>query len=85
MGKYDEYKQRILQCSAWLCRQGYFGTLFGTGGNVSMRVGNEDLLLITPSSQKYETLEPDDVCVIDFNMKQIEGRLAPPVENDLVK
>ncbi|MCU0843557.1 MAG: class II aldolase/adducin family protein [Spirochaetes bacterium] len=80
MGNYDQYKKSILECSAWLCREGFFGTLLGTGGNVSMRSETEDVFVITPSSLRYESLTPDDVCVLDFNMKQLEGKHAPSVE-----
>ncbi len=80
MGTYDECKAGILQCSSWLCRQGYFGTLQGTGGNVSVRAASGNVFVITPSGRRYETMTPDDMCVMDFDMKQIEGSLAPSVE-----
>lgn len=83
MGRYDSYKERIFKCSNWLCQQGYFGTFLGTGGNVSLRVETEDVLVITPSGRRYETLTPDDMCVLDFDMKQREGKLAPSVETSM--
>ncbi len=80
MGKYDSCKKSILECSNWLCREGYFGTLLGTGGNVSVRSETEDVFVITPSSIRYESLTAEDVCVLDFSMNQLEGKHAPSVE-----
>ena len=35
-----------------------------SGGNISMRVG-EDRYLVTPSGMIYEEMVPDDVCLIE--------------------
>ncbi len=47
-----------------------------SGGNVSMRVG-EDRYLVTPSGMNYECMTPDDVCLIDGQCKVIEGIRKP--------
>jgi len=83
MGNYDEYKSQIIKCTQWLSEHGFFGTLRGTGGNVSMRVEGEELFVITPSTLPYDQLSLDNMCVLDFDLKQIEGELKPSVEAGL--
>lgn len=83
MGNYKDYKTRIIKCTQWLSENGYFGSLRGTGGNVSMRVEGEELFVITPSTLPYPQLSLDNMCVIDFDLNQIEGELKPSVEAGL--
>ena len=47
-----------------------------SGGNVSMRVG-PDRYLVTPSGMEYETLTPDDICLIDGKCQLVEGFRKP--------
>ena len=47
-----------------------------SGGNVSMRVG-EDRYLVTPSGMLYENMTPEDVCVIDGQGRLVEGTRKP--------
>lgn len=45
------------------------------GGNASVRV-NEDYVIMTPtlmSQQKFCRLKPEDILVLDYDMKKIEG------------
>jgi ribulose-5-phosphate 4-epimerase/fuculose-1-phosphate aldolase len=84
MTRYSKEKTMVLESSLWLSRNGYFGTQRGTGGNVSLRLG-ESSMAITPSSVEYEGLIPDDILVVDFDMTVIEGKngLKPSVESVL--
>ncbi len=50
------------------------GLAIGTAGNLSVRV--DDLIAITPSSLAYELLEPDDICVMSLDGRQVDGRAA---------
>ena len=62
------------------------GLVTGTAGNVSRRLapeGRRSLLAITPSSRDYLTLAPDDIQIMDFTARKVEGDLAPSVENRL--
>jgi L-ribulose-5-phosphate 4-epimerase len=52
-----------------------------TGGNISVRVLGENAFAITPSNYDYMKMTPEDVCVLDFELKQIEGQLPPSVES----
>ena len=81
MTSYLEYKAKIVECTQWLSQHGYFGTLRGSGGNVSMRIEREEAYVITPSGLAYDQLTPEDMCVLDFEMKPIEGKRKPSVES----
>ncbi|MDI5963103.1 class II aldolase/adducin family protein [Streptomyces sp. SL13] len=54
------------------------GLVVGTSGNVSARVG--DLVVITPSSVRYEDLGPDDLLAVDLDGVTRAGRLRPSSE-----
>ncbi|HOD28014.1 MAG TPA: class II aldolase/adducin family protein [Syntrophales bacterium] len=75
-------KQEILVCNGWLSSHGYFGTLRGTGGNVSVRSG-DDAFLITPSSLSYDEMTPEDLCLLDFDLNVRTGTRRPSVEAGL--
>ncbi len=83
MGKYEDYKEQVLNCSRWLSEHGYFGTLLGTGGNVSVRIEEENAIAITPSAIPYKDISIDDICIVDFDQKQIDGKYAPSVETGI--
>ena len=83
MSRYDDYKNDVWRRTKWLLEQGYFGSNLGSGGNVSVRIKNEQSLAITPSTIPYTELTPEMICVVDFDLKQIEGDLKPSVESGL--
>jgi ribulose-5-phosphate 4-epimerase/fuculose-1-phosphate aldolase len=83
MGVYDQYKKEVLEASLWLSDHGYFGSSRGTGGNISARIKDADLLAVTPSSVKYHEITPDDICIVDFSGAVVEGTRAPSVEAGL--
>jgi L-ribulose-5-phosphate 4-epimerase len=59
------------------------GLVVGTAGNASLRLpseGGRELLAITPSSRHYDSLGVDDIQVIDFQAKPVEGDLTPSME-----
>ena len=77
MGPYTIYKEKIIECTRWLSLNGFFGSLRGTGGNVSMRVQGEESFVVTPSTLPYDQLTPEEMCVLDFDKKRIEGKRKP--------
>ncbi len=83
MRPYERYQQEVLETSLWLSEHGYFGSLRGTGGNVSVRIPEKELLAITPSSVKYAELAPADICIVDFSGAMVEGTKPPSVEAGL--
>ena len=52
-----------------------------TSGNVSIRVG--DHVIITPSGRPYESLQPEDICVLDLAGEAVDGTLLPSSETPL--
>jgi len=77
MSEYQTFKQQIVQTSQDLVRKGY---LMATGGNVSMRVLGQNAFAITPSNYDYMKMTEDDVCILNFDLKALEGERKPSVE-----
>ncbi|MBC2712608.1 MAG: class II aldolase/adducin family protein [Desulfosarcina sp.] len=80
MDPYFQYRKDIIDCCQWLCRHGYFGSLLSAGGNVSVRIPDEPVVVITPSGKPYMELVPENICVVDFNLNRIDSDLAPSIE-----
>ncbi|GAP12741.1 ribulose-5-phosphate 4-epimerase [Longilinea arvoryzae] len=78
MGNYDAFKKQVVDTAQDLTRKGY---LMATGGNLSVRIPGQNAFAITPSDYDYFKMTPDDVCVLDFDLKRLEGRLKPSVES----
>ncbi len=64
MKDYREYKKQVVDYSQKLVREGY---LSGTGGNLSVRIPDENALAVTPSNFDYIDMQVEDVCVVDFS------------------
>lgn len=78
MGAYDSYKQQVVDTAQSLTRKGF---LMATGGNLSVRILGQKLFAITPSNYDYMKMTPEDVCILDFELNQLEGSLPPSVES----
>ena len=78
MGQFDTAKDLIVETARKLTAKGY---LMATGGNLSVRITGQSALAITPSNYDYLKMLPEDVCVLDFKLKVLEGRLKPSVES----
>jgi L-fuculose-phosphate aldolase len=63
------------------------GLVIGSSGNISLRLpaskGKTGLMAITPTSRHYDTLTANDIPIIDFDGKAVEGKLRPSVETPL--
>ena len=70
---FEEQKKQILDAALEIKANRLISL---SGGNVSMRVG-ENRYLVTPSGMRYETMTPDDICLIDENCNLIEGIRKP--------
>lgn len=78
MGAYDSYKKQVVDTAQSLTRKGF---LMATGGNLSVRILGQKLFAITPSNYDYMKMTPEDVCILDFELNQLEGTLKPSVES----
>jgi len=76
--RYVAEKQRIIDACLHLKKIEYF---LGTWGNVSMRIGDD--ILLTPSKVNYETMQPEDIVIIDMDGNLIEGNRAPTSEKEV--
>jgi L-fuculose-phosphate aldolase len=59
------------------------GLVVGTAGNVSLRLREPDgreLLAITPSGCRYDSLKTNDIVVVDFEGQRVEGELRASIE-----
>ena len=77
MSQYKLAKQLIVQTAQELVDKGH---LMATGGNISLRILGQDTFAITPSSFDYMKMTLDDVCILDFDLNSLEGKLKPSVE-----
>jgi L-ribulose-5-phosphate 4-epimerase len=83
MGRYDDYKQQVLRISRRLSAEGFFGTRSGSAGNVSRLIEGEDAIAVTPTHLPYDVMTADDICVLDFDLKTIEGKRKPSIETPM--
>jgi L-ribulose-5-phosphate 4-epimerase len=80
MGRYDPFKKQVLETAQKLTRKGY---LMATGGNLSVRILGQNAFAITPSNYDYMKMIHDDVCILDFESRVIEGTRKPSVESTM--
>jgi L-ribulose-5-phosphate 4-epimerase len=78
MNAFELQKKQIVDTVHELVRKGY---LMATGGNLSLRIPEQNAFAITPSNYDYMKMIPDDVCILDFNLTMIDGQLKPSVES----
>jgi L-ribulose-5-phosphate 4-epimerase len=80
MGAFDTFKIQIVETAQSLVNKGY---LMATGGNLSLRIVGQNAFAITPSNYDYMRMVPEDVCVLDFGLNPLEGKLKPSVESGM--
>lgn len=78
MGQFDDVKKQVVTTAQKLTKKGF---LIATGGNLSIRVPGHKAFAITPSNYDYMKMVPEDVCVLDFDLKVLEGKRKPSVES----
>ncbi|MBW1709991.1 MAG: class II aldolase/adducin family protein [Deltaproteobacteria bacterium] len=70
-------KVEVLKYSQIIAKEGY---VIGSGGNVSVLIEGEEALAITPSSIDYFNLTENDICIVGFDSKPVEGEHRPSIE-----
>jgi L-ribulose-5-phosphate 4-epimerase len=78
MGQFDNVKKQVVTTAQLLTKKGY---LIATGGNLSIRIPGQDAFAITPSNYDYMKMVPENVCVLDFDLKVLKGKRKPSVES----
>ena len=59
------------------------GLTVATGGNLSLCDRKKGLLAITPSGMDYRKLKAADICVLDLQGRQVDGRRVPSSETPM--
>jgi L-fuculose-phosphate aldolase len=80
LSKYQSYKETVLQYSQRLSQNRY---TVGTGGNISLLIEGENAIAITPTAMDYFGIHVDDICIVDFDMNILEGKLKPSIETKM--
>jgi len=83
MSQWREARKIVLE-AAWKVAEK--GLVVGTSGNISLRLpsqGERQLIAITPTSRHYDTLNVDDIPIIDFDGQAVAGDLPPSIETPL--
>ena len=74
---FKELKQRVLQANLDLVKH---GLVKFTWGNVSEIDRKNGVVAIKPSGVSYEVMKADDIVVVDFDGKTVDGALRPSVD-----
>ena len=78
--KYMEKRKQIISIGQEIYRQ---RLVAGTWGNVSCRLAASNYILITPSGMPYDSLQPQDLVVLDADGTIVEGNRKPSSESPL--
>ena len=74
---YYKLRKKLVYVGLQLLKEGFVS---GSSGNLSIRIPNEEKIVITPSNVKYEKINPKDILVIDFDGNVLIGDRNPSVE-----
>ncbi len=77
MAHYTSSKELVVSTCRTLLERGY---LKATEGNVSVRVPGRALFAVTPSNYDYAKMQPDDICVLDYDLRRITGTMKASIE-----
>lgn len=73
---YEKEKAEIIKNALRLDK---YGLVCLSGGNITLRMENGDIL-VTPSGMIYEEMIPEDILVVDIKGNVIEGNRKPSVD-----
>jgi L-ribulose-5-phosphate 4-epimerase len=74
------YKQQVVDTCHTLLERGY---LKATEGNISVRISGQNAFAITPSNYDYAKMQANDICILDFEIKKMEGEMKPSIESGM--
>ncbi|WP_020527596.1 L-ribulose-5-phosphate 4-epimerase [Flexithrix dorotheae] len=74
MSKYQELKQIAYDCNMQLPK---LGLVLFTFGNASAVDRENEVFAIKPSGVAYESLQPEDIVIVDFDNNIVEGTMRP--------
>ena len=79
--KWQTERTVVVQAAQQLLR---LGLVAATSGNVSLRLEGDEkegLIAITPAGTDYETMTPEDIVIVDYDVDVIEGDAVPSSES----
>ena len=79
--KWQTERTVVVQAAQQLLR---LGLVAATSGNVSLRLEGDEkegLIAVTPASTDYETMTPEDIVIVDYDVDVIEGDAVPSSES----
>jgi L-ribulose-5-phosphate 4-epimerase len=74
MSNYAELQRRVYECNLALPKHGIVIHNFGNASAIDREAG---VIAIKPSGVLYDALKPDDIVIVDFNGRVVEGALRP--------
>lgn len=75
--RFEKEKKLIIKYSIEMLKK---NLTKGSGGNISIFLREENLILITPSGVDYYQMQPEDIVTLDLNGKIVEGNRKPSSE-----
>lgn len=60
-----------------------YGLVELAGGTVCAVDKETSLVAITPSGLEYDDMQPEDVCLVDLELRLVEGKLRPSIASDM--
>ena len=79
--KWQSERTVVVRAAQQLLR---LGLVAATSGNVSLKLEGDEkegLIAITPAGTDYETMTPEDIVVVDYDVDVIEGDAVPSSES----
>lgn len=74
MSTYQDIKESCYEANMQLPK---LGLVIFTFGNVSVVDRQKGVFAIKPSGVPYDTLKPEDIVIVDFEAKIVEGKMRP--------
>ena len=74
---YEQERKQVVEYGRKLITS---GLTKGTGGNISIYIPTEEMMIITPSGMDYFSLQPEDILVMDLRGNVVEGEHKPSSE-----
>lgn len=74
---FNEIKKDIVKMGLTILKESF---VIGTWGNVSVKIPKKNYFAITPSGMDYSKIKTEDIVILDFDGKIIEGDRIPSTE-----
>jgi L-fuculose-phosphate aldolase len=74
---HESYKKQLIEAGLKMINSNYVS---GTAGNISIRIEGENLFAITPSGMPYDRVTEEDIPILDFEGKMVDGKRKPSIE-----